>query len=221
MARKSSIPGIALVLVALILGLLVTLSLPFLLDLDIVRINIKVEGFEFDQRLGIWSTCMHYVTGYHTCSAKELGYETYAYDILEPGKSKAIPATWTRGLVLHPIATAFTLTACLISLFSTNLIALFATLFATIIATTAFIIDIALYAHVHSLVKDVDIGGVTRTSAGFWLSFASVVLLIAASVTFFVGRRKENKQVKDTGYPLQSPRDSGRHWADKFQQFQP
>ncbi|KAF9478567.1 hypothetical protein BDN70DRAFT_933278 [Pholiota conissans] len=214
MAQTSSIPGTALIAAALILSLLVTLSLPFLPGLDIARVTVDIEGYESDQRMGIWSSCMYYTTGIHTCGPREPGYEMEVYNVLNPSSSEVITSAWTRGLVLHPIATAFILIAFLASLFVSNVIALLATSFATCIASTAFILDIVLYAHLHSIVKDANFGAAASTSAGFWLSFASVVFLAIAGVVFHFARRREIRSLKEASYPLQSK--DGKHWADKF-----
>ncbi|KAF9478568.1 hypothetical protein BDN70DRAFT_933279 [Pholiota conissans] len=214
-----SIPALVLIFIALVLSFFVSISLPFILGIDIARINVEVPGLDGkgDVRLGIWSYCIYDLTGAHACAPKGLGYSFEKFNAFNVNESDVLSSAWTRGLILHPIATGFIFVAFVTSLLTStlvNLVAFLATLFAAFVTLIAFVIDIALYVHIHTVVKDAHVDAVanTDTAPGFWLSFVSVVLLIAASVAFFFGRRGERRSSQSTSYPLQS----SKSWAEKF-----
>ncbi|KAF9478565.1 pali-domain-containing protein [Pholiota conissans] len=225
MANKTLwISGSALIFTALLLSVIVSISLPFIRGLDIIRINTEtLAGRRTDIRMGVWANCF-YEVGVDFCGPTGLGYEVGIFAIAPIFVPQTITATWTRHFVIHPIATVFIFVAFLATLFTRStlstrstidLVAFAATLFATLMELIAFIIDIAVFAHTHSIVKIVDenVNGilVTVTSAGFWLTFVSLVLLVGASVTLFIGRRRDRKSSEGASYPMQP-----KTWTDKF-----
>ncbi|KAJ7279090.1 hypothetical protein C8J57DRAFT_1175963 [Mycena rebaudengoi] len=192
-------PGIIFLLCALVLSILVSISLPFLPALDIVRVNfgsgVATSGDGMTElRLGIWAPCYYNQDAHRTCYDAHHGY---AISVSNDAKtaSASIGSSWTQGLAVHPVATAVTFVALLLSLSAHHLVTLLASLtsfLAALLTLIAFAIDIALYASVHHKMGDLpDVSARTRTGAGFWMTFVSLILLLLAGCTVCFGRRKD------------------------------
>ncbi|KAF9546459.1 pali-domain-containing protein [Agrocybe pediades] len=211
MSRAFCIPGVVFLALAFILSLLVSISLPSLRAIDIVRIDVDgSDGFEnIDAgsiRLGIWSYCVE-PSGVKTlCSSTGHGYSV---PLTVAGGE--IKSSWTKGLAVHPVATAFTFVALLLS-FSTHLtVTLAASLvsfLAALLTLVAFAIDIALllltrHAINENFPSDAARFIHTNTAAGFWMTFVSLILLLLAGCTVCFGRR-QSRMSSSSGqsYPL-------------------
>ncbi|KAF8157517.1 pali-domain-containing protein [Pholiota molesta] len=187
-------------LAALMLSLFVSLSLPYLPALDIARVHLAsgsgVAGIDTltELRLGIWGFCAYANDGVHSCTQNKLGYAVTIFDSrADPNNSNIIKSSWTRGLVVHIIATAFIFLAFLTSFSeksTVKLVAFVLSCLATLVTFTVFTIDIAFFALVLSLVKGISIGTSARTAPGFWLTFVSLVLVVLASTTFCYDRQR-------------------------------
>ncbi|KAF8182945.1 SUR7/PalI family-domain-containing protein [Pholiota molesta] len=221
MARTLCIPASVLLLVALVLSLLVSLSLPFLPTLDIVRVLVADNGAQAsieamnNIRLGIWTACAYALDGTHACGEQKLGYEVIFVNIFNTADFEIIQPSWTRGLVVHPIATGFIFVAFFVSFserMTANLVAFFMSSFAALITLVAFAFDIALFVHVRNAIKDLDAGASTEIALGFWLTFVSYVVVNMASAGFFFGRRRQRRSNASTNYPMETPK-SGKFWA--------
>ncbi|KAF9476630.1 hypothetical protein BDN70DRAFT_882166 [Pholiota conissans] len=208
--------GSALTFTALLLSILVSISLPFIKGLDIVRIISETPaGQTVHVKMGIWATCLYIDIGATFCGPKGLGYEVGISTFTPIVETQAITATWTRSFIIHPIATAFIFIAFLttLSIRSTiNIVAFGATLFAVLMELIAIIINVAVFAHTQSVANNANINAVAVTSGGFWLSLVSLVLLIGASVAFYTGRRADSKSSEISSYPLQP-----KKWTYRFQ----
>ncbi len=116
---------------------------------------------------------------------------------------------------LHFIGTAVTFIAFLLS-FSTHititLVASFVAFLAALITLIAFAIDIALFALVKHAINGLDIGAKTDVAPGFWLTFASLILLLLGGCTVCFGRRRERLSSASTSYPMKTT-GRGRFWA--------
>ncbi|KAF8182946.1 actin cortical patch SUR7/pH-response regulator pali [Pholiota molesta] len=200
MDRTLPILATVFLLAALMLSLFVSLSLPYLPALDITRVHLAsgsgVAGIDTlsELRLGIWGICAYANDGVHSCIQKKLGYAVTIFNSrADPNNSNIIKSSWTRGLVVHIIATGFIFLAFLAS-FSEKSAVKFVTLvlscLATLVTFIAFTIDIALFALVRSLVEDISIGTSARTAPGFWLTSVSLVLVVLASTTFCYDHRR-------------------------------
>ncbi|KAJ6542731.1 hypothetical protein B0H19DRAFT_1000450 [Mycena capillaripes] len=211
MSRIFCIPGIIFLLCALILGVLVSISLPFLPALDFVRVHfgsgVSTSGDGMTElRFGIWAPCYYNTDGARTCF--KAGH-AYAIGVSNQQRTAGviIGSSWTRGLAVHPVATAVTAIAFAMS-FSTHhmvtLLASLASFLAALLTLIAFAIDIALYAFVHHEIgKLPDVSGRVNTSAAFWMTFATLLLLLLAGCTVCFGRRKD-RMSGAASYPMSS-----------------
>jgi len=211
MSRIFCIPGILFLLCALVLGVLVSISLPFLPALDFVRVKfasgVSTSGNAMTElRFGIWAPCYYTTDGARTCDAAG-----HAYSISISNAAKTanviIGSSWTRGLAVHPVATAVTFIAFCMSFSTHHLVTLLASLtsfLAAVLTLIAFAIDIALYAFVHHEINKLpDVSGHTTTSAAFWMTFVTLILLLLAGCTVCFGRRKD-RMSGASSYPMSS-----------------
>lgn len=209
-ARRLLQPGPGILLIALILSIMVSISLPAFKAMDITRVHwdqtFSLEGVTLDQlRFGIWDACGE-LSGKDDfqCplpdATKGLGYSVTLGKITfgdnEPiATFVTLTGQWTRGLVFHPISTALIFVAFVASIADSiflTIVASFISFFAALVTFIAFLIDCALYAHVKSELGGSNDGDVI-TGPGFWLSFVTLILtLIAGCLVFFHHRRQKN-----------------------------
>lgn len=215
MARAFCIPGIIFLFCALVLSFLTSISLPFLTGLDIVRVHfgspaLATGNSAVDQlRFGVWAPCAYQTDGTRLCAD---AHNAYSVSIFNGDKTSTVTigSSWTRGLAIHPVATAVTFVAFLFSFSSHVTITLVASLLsflAAVITLIAFACDIALYAFVHHEVKNVNgINANTNTAPGFWLTFVSLILLLLAGCTVCFGRRRDRMAGASStpSYPMSS-----------------
>uniref|UniRef100_A0A8H8CFS2 Pali-domain-containing protein n=1 Tax=Psilocybe cubensis TaxID=181762 RepID=A0A8H8CFS2_PSICU len=208
MARAFSIPGVSLLACAFLLSLLVSISLPFLPPIDVVRTNFQGQVnqgnvFLHQVRLGIWAPCAYAVDGTKICGHEGHGYKVTIFKANDLSKFAIIKPAWTRGLAVHPVAAGAILIALLLS-FSNNMTmtfwALLTSFLAALLTLIAFAIDIALFALVRSALNDLNIGANTHTSSAFWMTFVSLILLIASGYLIIVARRRESGA--SSSYPM-------------------
>ncbi|KAF5336291.1 hypothetical protein D9758_014469 [Tetrapyrgos nigripes] len=221
MSRQFFVPGIILLFVALVLSFLTSISLPSIHFLDIARIhfgngqgqNLPKDQLIQEARFGIWGYCYYDLNDDSTCVHTGHGYEFPLRASFDGDTNtitvETIGASWTRGLAVHPVATVFTAIALGLSVYSTvtgNIAAalgvLVASLLAAFLTLLAFIIDIALYAYVHHKVHEVDGRWNVDTAPGFWLTFVSLLCILFATCTIFIGRRKAGDS--SPSYPTMS-----------------
>jgi len=212
MSRAFCIPGVLFLVCALALSFLVSISLPFLPAIDIVRthfgnqVQTGTTGIE-EIRLGIWSACYYDQNDDRTCLKTA---HAYSVGVSNPQKTvtATVKASWTRGLAVHPVATAVTLLALLFSLsthITVTLIASLMSFLAALLTLIAFAIDIALFALVKHEMNKLDIGANTITAPGFWMTFVTLILLLLAGCTVCFGRRRDRMAgATTTSYPMSS-----------------
>ncbi|KAF8064211.1 actin cortical patch SUR7/pH-response regulator pali [Lyophyllum atratum] len=210
MSRAFCIPGILFLTAALVLSFLTSVSLPFLSSLDIARTHfgtpvIQTTGQEFTNiRFGIWAPCYYNKNDERTCFKASHGYEI-AISNVEKTADIIIGSSWTRGLAVHPVATGVTFIAFLMSFsqhVTVTLVASLTSFLAALITLIAFAIDIALFAYLkHQVNKIPNVQG--KTTAGFWMTLASFILLLLAGCTVCFGRRKQ-RMSGATSYPTSS-----------------
>jgi len=222
MSRVFCIPGVAFLAIAFILSFLVSISLPFLPAIDFVRVNSgagqfgptgnsDVDNIAIKQlRLGIWSACDYSLNNHKTCLPSHHGYEVPFTTVNSKGDIGIITvkAAWTRGLAVHPVATAVTFIALLLS-FSTHvtvtLVASLVSFLAALLTLIAFAIDIALFVLVRNLFKENNniLGANTNTAPAFWMTFVTLIFLLLAGCTVCFGRRTERRSgATEQSYPL-------------------
>ncbi|EPQ55636.1 pali-domain-containing protein [Gloeophyllum trabeum ATCC 11539] len=223
-SRAFCIPGIVFLLAAFVLSFLTSISLPYLPALDIATVhfgngqnsqipNTNVPVIK-ELRFGIWAYCEYAANdGHRTCSPEGHGYQVQVGDATN-NDTVTIGSSWTRGLAVHPVATAVTFIALLLS-FSTHvtvtLLASIVSFLAALLTLIAFAIDIALYAYVHHEMGKLSGSVNTDTAPGFWLTFVSLILLLLAGCTVCFGRRRERMSGSSYGnsYPMSTKR---RFW---------
>ncbi|KAJ7583794.1 actin cortical patch SUR7/pH-response regulator pali [Mycena floridula] len=215
MPRSFCIPGIVFLFCAFVLSFLVSISLPYLTALDVVRTHF--DGTPFlgsvglsEVRFGIWAPCTYDTQNSRTCASAHHGYSFTAFSLVDTNPDDklfiTIGSSWTRGLAVHPVATVATFIAFALS-FSTHItITLAASLmsfFAALLTLIAFAIDIALYAYVHHKMGELpNVRQHTNTGPGFWLTFVSLILLLLGGCTVCFGRRKDRLSGSTPSYPM-------------------
>jgi len=212
MSRAFCIPGVFFLFLAFVLSLLASISLPFLPALDVTRTHFSAGAVQAGQngmselRFGVWAPCYYDQNGRRTCAQAAHGYK---FSIANQDKSSnvTIGASWTRGLAIHPVATAVTFVALGMSISQSATVALFASLtsfLAAFLTLVAFACDIALFVYLKQQVNKVHgVTAKTTPSAGFWLTFVSFILLLLAGCTVCLGRRRD-RMAGATAYPAKS-----------------
>jgi len=214
MARLFCIPGIIFLFCAFVLSILVSISLPFLPALDIARSKFGgdaiINGNIVDEvRFGVWAACTYETNGARICPDASHAYSVPISDTNKDA-SVIISSAWTRGLAVHPVATAVTFIALLFSCsthVTVTLIASLLSFLAALLTLIAFAIDIALYAFLHHEVGEISsLQGSTITAPGFWLTFVSLILLLLAGCTVCFGRRRDRMSGASSypSYPMTS-----------------
>jgi hypothetical protein len=203
-ARAFFLPGIFLLFCAFIISLLVTISLPDLPTLDIVRCHfsdfnngsvphVSADTESIKQiRFGVWAYCIYdSQAGHRTCIDPGHGYSV---ELISASDNVTIGPGATRGLAVHPVAAGVTFIALLFSLSSHVTMALFASLLsfiAALLTIIALAIDIALYVIVHDRVHRLhDVQVHTVAAPGVWITLVSLILLLMATCTGWFGRRR-------------------------------
>ncbi|KAF8904695.1 hypothetical protein CPB84DRAFT_1706146 [Gymnopilus junonius] len=217
MSRAFCIPGVVFLFCAFVLSFLVSISLPFLPALDVVRthfgdgqqiqqIQTNSSGVE-EVRFGIWSACYYDLKGDRTCLPTG---HAYSFEIQNPAHSVTalVDSSWTRGLAVHPVATGATLLALLFSVsthITVTLIASLVSFLAALLTLIAFAIDIALLGLARHEMDKLQIGAHTIAGPGFWMTFVSLILCLLAGCTVCFGRRRERLSgATTTSYPMTS-----------------
>jgi len=201
MARAFCIPGIIFIFCAFVLSFLTSISLPYLPALDITRThfntgvlqNTGADGLT-ELRFGVWAPCFYDESQERTCYKAAHGYEV-AISNEQKTANVIISSSWTRGLAVHPVATAVTFIALLLSMsqhVTVTLIASLMSFLAAALTLIAFAIDIALFVFLrHQVDKLPDVQSKTTPSPGFWLTFVTLILLLLGGCTVCFGRRKD------------------------------
>jgi len=213
-SRVFCIPGIVLLFAAVVVSFLASISLPFLPALDVTRVEFNNTGLVQDgmtnMRFGIWTACYYNEEGDRTCQKNGIAYET-TIAATENDKEITVGKSWTRGLVIQPIATGVTVIALCLSFSSHLLVTLVTSLVAFLAAVMhliSFFVMIALFAHVKSKVNGLDIEASTKPSSGFWMVFACMLLCLLAGCTVCFGRRREKGAAAPSVLAAPTPADS-------------
>ncbi|PPR00269.1 hypothetical protein CVT26_009021 [Gymnopilus dilepis] len=219
MSRAFCIPGVVFLFCALVLSFLVSVSLPFLPALDIVRTHFgdtqDIQQFvtnstgieEVRADLGSRSACYYDPKGDRTCLPTG---HAYSFEIHNQKQSVTalVDPSWTRGLAVHPVATGVTFLALLFSLsthITVTLIASLLSFLAALLTLIAFAIDIALLGLTRHEMNKLAVGAHTITAPGFWMTFVSLILLLLAGCTVCFGRRRARMSgATTTSYPMKS-----------------
>jgi len=202
MSRAFCIPSAIILFCALVLSFLASISLPYLPGLDIARTQAVGATVQDSQslteiRFGIWAPCYYNSKNDRTCLPA-----SHAYNVTVTGTGGNVVAfvdsSWTRGLVVQPVATIATFFAFFFSLFSTDnafmkLLTFFVAFLAAMLTLIAFAIDIALFALVKHEMNKLGADITTITGPGFWLTFVSLILLLVGGCTVCFGRNRDRR----------------------------
>ncbi|QRV73753.1 SUR7/Pali family protein [Ceratobasidium sp. AG-Ba] len=217
MARVFCLPGIFFLVAALVLQILVSISLRYVPALDIARTHFDgaastgSSSAVSELRLGVWSYCYRVEqSGDFACSPSKHGYTVDMQS--SGGDNERIGASWTRGLVLHPISAAVILIALLLSLSQHLTVTLFASLMSFLAAffvLIAFACDIALFAYLKRRASKLDnVVAHTKPGPGFWMTLASFIVLLLAGCTVCLGRRHDRRHAAGAGTGLATTSDA-------------
>ncbi|KAJ7919468.1 pali-domain-containing protein [Mycena leptocephala] len=208
--RSFYVAGIVFLCIALILSLATSISLPFLSALDFVRVNFPNAPQSADimsqLRFGIWAPCYYDGNWKRNCVDGGHGY-SFIISSFDRKTSVLIGSSYTRGLAIHPVATVFTAIAFGFACSKYEhgpLITILSSFVAAFLFLLAFIVDIALYAFVKQQVNTLPNGN-TVTSAAFWMTFVSLILVLLSGTSVFFGRRRD----VDASYPSYSGSSGG------------
>ncbi|KAJ7823500.1 pali-domain-containing protein [Mycena olivaceomarginata] len=221
MARAFYLSGMAFLFFALVLSFLSSISLPYLPALDFARVKFKSGFFSGSAetlsqvRWGIWGPCVYDGNDHRTCVHTGHGYGIPIRTL--DGQEVDIGASWTRGLAIHPVATAVVAVAfgfAASKLENGPLIASLTSFFAALMLLIAFAIDIALYAFVHHQIGKLDhVDANVSAGSAFWMTFVSLILVLLAGCTVCFGRRKESGS---DAYPMFSKSSTGGGFLSRF-----
>ncbi|KAJ2914904.1 hypothetical protein MD484_g5525, partial [Candolleomyces efflorescens] len=228
MAGKLWVPSSLILLVALILSILVSLNLPFLKAMDISRFSTKNANPAFESllkefRFGIWyvgASIFDVILGIlkmlvHFEGLDVIGHSTETTtDVHRPAgdaiETVTITPAWTRGLAAHPFATGAIAIALGASLSTRHTVHLFAPLlcgFAALMILIAFAIQIALHLHVRVTIGKVVTGANISAGPGFWITLATLILVLISGAIMFVNRRRDLQA--NSAYPSLSTQKKG------------
>lgn len=225
MSRIVRFLGTFLLSGALILLIFTSISVPYLSPLNISEVDISSGSLTVCRndgcdtlvssvekvRVGVWGYCAEDSSGEQTCTGADSAYELI---FKTSSSSVSIGASWTRGLVIHPIAAALTLVALLFSFASSTFLILLTTLFASVGALASlasFACDIALFVFLRHKINSLeDIEASTNPGIGFWFAFAATIALMVGSCVSCLGRRRARMDGATSGgtYPM-SPTKTG------------
>ncbi|KAH8106714.1 pali-domain-containing protein [Cristinia sonorae] len=206
--------AVLLLLIAFLLFLLVSLSVPIIKSIYLFKLVADVSSSLFNAsakgsaRFGVWGYCLSAVDvsvvgiDHDTdaqCSRTHLGYtfdSTVAKALHVNGIEDTISRTLTAVLVLHPIVCGFTFLALLSILFfrvrgstrGTAICAVLTTILAAILATIVFVIDIAGVYVARGKVND-ETDGAIHMSPGnaVWMTLGATISLWLAFVAVWIG----------------------------------
>ncbi|OAX37376.1 pali-domain-containing protein [Rhizopogon vinicolor AM-OR11-026] len=211
MSRAHCISGVVFLFCAFVLLFLVSISLPYFQAMDITRVHATGQFSSGSQaitefRLGIWGYCIDENSG-RTCYNTGHGYSLTLQN--SQGGQVTIGSSWTRGLAVHPVATALAFIALVMSFsqhITITLVSSLVSFLAALLTVIAFAIDIALYAYVKNEMGNLTSNESTITGPGFWLTFVSLILLLLAGCTVCFGRRRDRMAGATNSYQLSSPK---------------
>ncbi|PPQ64124.1 hypothetical protein CVT24_008735 [Panaeolus cyanescens] len=225
-SRAFCIPGLLFLVSAFVLNFIVSISLPFLPALDIARTHFPNSDVAYQStnnlneiRFGIWAPCYYNENDDRTCLKTGHAYDIELTSEVNAEDTAFVKASWTRGLAVHPIATAVSFVALLLGLsthVTVTLIASLVSFLAALLTFIAFAIDIALYALVRHEMKDLNVAVNTNTAPGFWLTFVAFILLLLAGCTVCFGRRRE-RLANATPAPVVAPLEPATDSIEKPQ----
>ncbi|KAI6100421.1 hypothetical protein EDD16DRAFT_467628 [Pisolithus croceorrhizus] len=181
--------------VAFILLTLTAISLPAISGMDITRVNMgsgttltAANETVTQLRFGIWAYCYDLSSGTSQCGASAVSIKGYSVIVSNQTDTVDIVASWTRGLTLHVVAAIATFLALLFCFFRRISVFLLASsVTACLSAIASFVVDAILYVYIKSQMTDLGFGANTKPSHAFWMTLASVILLLVGGGPLWLG----------------------------------
>ncbi|KAI6113846.1 hypothetical protein EV401DRAFT_1982058 [Pisolithus croceorrhizus] len=199
--------------VAFILLTLTAISLPAISGMDITRVNMGIgttltaaNETVTQLRFGIWymlchlclnlkeltfpirAYCYDLSSGTSQCGASAVSIKGYSVIVSNQTDTVDIVASWTRGLTLHVVAAIATFLALLFCFFRRISVFLLASsVTACLSAIASFVVDAILYVYIKSQMTDLGFSANTKPSHAFWITLASVILLLVGGGPLWLG----------------------------------
>ncbi|KAG9047187.1 hypothetical protein FS837_002830 [Tulasnella sp. UAMH 9824] len=204
--------GAIIVLVAAILSLLVTISTPYVRAFDDVRVyffgDAAGNSDAINQfRLGIWGWCHRLISnGNWVCENTGLAY---SYGVQGAnGNQQWVGSSWTRGLVMSPVATGFLVITTIVSFTKHHIIAALLSWWSGLVTFIYLAINLTLYLKVRAQMRHLGTIENTDFGPGFWMSLAVLILTIVAGFILLIEHRRARSGV-DTSSPYRYASNGG------------
>jgi len=218
MSIRGNIPGIILLLAALVLLILASITVPVVHEFYFLKATLpgaSISGVSFGRttlRLGMWGVCAD-SGSVRECTKRSLGYDLDLsfLNLSDDGRiAQAVLRGLSKALILHPIAAGITFIALLFALSGhiiVDIIGTIAAWFAALITLIAFIIDCVLFITAKNRINDVDSGTATLGNAFWFVMVAFICQFLAGFVVCCGGRRRRNnaKYGNGNGYTGTAP----------------
>ncbi|KAG8886860.1 hypothetical protein FRC00_000616 [Tulasnella sp. 408] len=194
--------GAIIVLVAAILSLLVTISAPYVRAFDDVRVYFFGDAAGDTQainqfRLGIWGFCQRVISdGNWVCENTGLAY---SYGVQGAnGNQQWVGSSWTRGLVMSPVATGFLVITTIVAFTKHHIIAALLSWWSGLVTFIFLAINLTLYLKVRAQMRHLGTIENTDFGPGFWMSLAVLILTIVAGFILLIEHRRKRTGVDNT-----------------------
>lgn len=219
--RHGNIPGIILLLIALVLLILVSVSVPILKSIYFLRADFAGASFagvgvgRSHVTLGMWGACFDGQGISRQCTKTHLGYDldlSFLNLTSDSRFARAVIRGLSKALILHPIAAGVTFIALLFALSGNIFIDIIATLaafLAFLITLVAFIIDCVLWITARHRINNV-LDHSASLSNAFWMVLAALIAQLIASFLVCFGGRSRRTRADTTAYP--PPMTQRRHF---------
>ncbi|KAG8938166.1 hypothetical protein FRC00_000518 [Tulasnella sp. 408] len=209
--------GAIIVLVAAILSLLVTISAPYVRAFDDVRVYFFGDAAGDAQainqfRLGIWGFCQRVISdGNWVCENTGLAY---SYGVQGAnGNQQWVGSSWTRGLVMSPVATGFLIITTIVAFTKHHIkdvyglliivpppfsIAALLSWWSGLVTFIYLAINLTLYLKVRAQMRHLGTIENTDFGPGFWMSLAVLILTIVAGFILLIEHRRARTSVDNS-----------------------
>lgn len=193
MADIKRLSGPVLFFVAFILMLVASVSVPFFKTVDIVHTTTSAGGVQIEKdSFGIWGICVS-VLNTNLCQDLGHGYSAARFSFSSGKLAVGVKSSWTRGLVLHPIATAVVFVTFVTSIVVPNQRTTIITgSIGALLTLITLAIDIAFNILTRNAVDKLTNAASTSFGPGFYLTLVGFVATIAGVVLVYIRRRGED-----------------------------
>ncbi|KAG9018240.1 hypothetical protein FRB90_011809 [Tulasnella sp. 427] len=205
--------GAIIIALAAIVSLLVTISAPYIRAFDNVRVyffgNASGANDAINQfRLGIWGFCQRAVSdGNWICETTGLAY-TYGVQGSN-GNQQWVGKSWTRGLVMSAVASAFLIITTIVAFTKHHIIAAFLSWWSGLVTFIFMAINFALYLKVRHQMRHLGTIENTDVGPGFWMSLAVLILTFIAGFILLIEHRRSRTTTTTSETPYRYAGNGG------------